>query len=211
MTRDTILSSGRVAWLMVWALLWLPALLMGVADPLSREVLSWQPGPAWQEPWRWWSAAWVHFSALHWMANLLGALLVALFGWLLNPPRAAAWAWALAWPLTHLGLLIQPQLLRYGGLSGVLHAGVAVCASGLCLRGRSAGERWLGLAVMAGLLLKVMFERPWTGPLIQVAGWDIAIAPLAHAGGVFWGTLLGAIVFRWWAARPAASDLDLGP
>lgn len=200
MIRPLRLSSGRVAWLTVWALLLVPALLMGVADPLSREVLSWQPAQARSEPWRWWSAAWVHFSATHWLANLLGALLVALFGWLLNPPRVAAWAWALAWPLTHLSLLMQPQLQRYGGLSGVLHAGVAVCASGLCLRGRSAGERGLGAAVLAGLLLKVALEQPWAGPLIHVAGWDIAIAPLAHAGGVFWGTLLAAIGLRLWPA-----------
>jgi rhomboid family GlyGly-CTERM serine protease len=196
---------------MVWALLLVPATLMGVADPLSREVLSWRPTQAWSEPWRWWSAAWVHLSAMHWLANLLGALLLALFGWLLNPPRVAAWAWAMAWPLTHLSLLLQPQLQRYGGLSGVLHAGVAVCATGLCLGGRSVGERWLGAAVMAGLLLKVMLEQPWAGPLIEVVGWDIAIAPLAHASGVFWGTLLGTVVFRFAAAGPLASDLDLRP
>ena len=199
--RPLRLSSGRVAWLVVWALLLVPALRMGVADPLSREVLSWQPALAGSEPWRWWSAAWVHFSALHWLANLLGALLVALLGWFLNPPRAAAWAWALAWPLTHLSLLMQPQLQRYGGLSGVLHAGVAVCAVGLCLRGRSAGERWLGLAVMPGLLLKLVFEQPWAAPLIEVAGWDIAIAPLAHASGVFWGSLVGVIAFRFGPGR----------
>ena len=199
--RPLRLSSGRVAWLVVWALLLVPALRMGVADPLSREVLSWQPARAGSEPWRWWSSAWVHFSALHWLANLLGALLVALLGWFLNPPRAAAWAWALAWPLTHLSLLMQPQLQRYGGLSGVLHAGVAVCAVGLCLRGRSAGERWLGLAVMTGLLLKLVFEQPWAAPLIEVAGWDIAIAPLAHASGVFWGSLAGVIAFRFGPGR----------
>ena len=32
--------------------------------------------------------------------------------------RVDAWAWFVAWPLTHLGLLLQPSLLHYGGLSG---------------------------------------------------------------------------------------------
>ena len=44
---------------------------------------------------------------------------------------AAALAWALAWPLTHLALLAEPALLRYGGLSGVLRAGAAVAAVAL--------------------------------------------------------------------------------
>ena len=44
-------------------------------------------------------------------------------------------AWACAWPLTQLGLLVRPDLLHYGGLSGVLHAGAAIVALHLVWRG----------------------------------------------------------------------------
>jgi rhomboid family GlyGly-CTERM serine protease len=158
-------------------------------------VLSWQPALAFGEPWRWWSAAWVHLSGLHLAANLLGGLLLGALAWLVDPPRIAAWAWALAWPLTHASLLLQPALLRYGGLSGVLHAGLALCACGLCERGRMPAQRWLGAALLTGLSCKVLLERPWAAPLVNAPGWDFAIAPLAHAAGLFWGVLLGALIF----------------
>ena len=44
----------------------------------------------------------------------------------------------LARPLTQLGLLMRPDLLHYGGLSGVLHAGVAAAALWL-VRASAAG------------------------------------------------------------------------
>ena len=37
-------------------------------------------------------------------------------------------AWLLSWPLTQWGLMLQPELLHYGGLSGVLHGGAAIAA-----------------------------------------------------------------------------------
>lgn len=188
-------STGRLAWGIVLALLLVPAALMGVADSLSRAVLSWQPVQALTEPWRWWSAAWVHLTGLHLAANLIGGLLLGALAWLVDPPRVAAWAWALAWPLTHLSLLLLPALERYGGLSGVLHAGVALCACGLCARERMSAQRLLGLALLVGLLLKVLLERPWAAPLVNAPGWDFAIAPLAHAAGLFWGLLFGALIF----------------
>ncbi|MGY0196452.1 rhombosortase [Leptothrix sp. BB-4] len=193
-------SAGQVAWLVMLCVLVVPAMLSGPADALGREVLAWRPDRAFSEPWRWWSAAWMHLSATHLLANLAGATLVAALGWLLQPSRQMAWAWALAWPLTHLSLLLQPGLQRYGGLSGVLHAGVAVCAVWLWSRsdgrGGVRGERRLGQALAVGLLVKLLLERAWEAPLNRVAGWDIVIAPLAHAAGVFWGALLALLVVR---------------
>ncbi|RZS53183.1 rhombosortase [Sphaerotilus mobilis] len=196
-------SAGQVAWLVMLSVLVVPAVLSGPGDALAREVLAWRPDRAWDEPWRWWSAAWMHLNTAHLLANLSGAVLVAALGWLLQPDRRMAWAWALAWPLTHLSLLLQPGLTRYGGLSGVLHAGVAVCAVWLWSRGERRGERHLGQALAAGLLLKLLLERAWEAPLNRVAGLDIVVAPLAHAAGAFWGALLALLVIRLTqAARP---------
>lgn len=153
---------------------------------LPAGALDWQPALAWTEPWRWITAAFVHWSPLHLGANLAGAAVVAAFGWTAALPARAALAWALAWPLTHGALLMQPALAHYGGLSGVLHAGVAVAATAVASQ-EAGRRRRIGLAVLAGLALKIILERPWAGPLSYPQGWDIAVAPLAHAGGALAG------------------------
>lgn len=177
------------AWAGFTALLALAALLGWIAP---RGTLDWQPGLALAEPWRAFSAAAVHYSALHLGANLAGALLVGAFGWLAEVGARAVWAWLAAWPLTHLALALRPDLLHYGGLSGVLHAGVAVAALHLLVR--AAGRRRaIGAAVLAGLAAKLALESPW-GPALQArAGWDIAIAPFAHASGAVAGLLCAGV------------------
>jgi rhomboid family GlyGly-CTERM serine protease len=160
---------------------------------LPREALDWQPALAFTQPWRVFSAAFVHLSPLHLLANALGCSLVAAWGWRAGCDRADALAWALAWPLGHLALLLQPQLLHYGGLSGVLHAGVAVVALRLLFSG-AGRARVIGGVVLAGLLLKVGLEAPWQGALRQVPGWDFAIAPLAHAAGAGAGMLAFSLI-----------------
>ena len=159
-----------------------------LAQTLDPALLRWQPELALAQPWRSVSAAWVHFSPLHLGANLLGTALVAALGIAAGCGRRAALAWALAWPITHIALLAQPALQQYGGLSGVLHAGVAVAGWQL-LRGDHGRRRAIGAALLAGLLAKLLLEAPWQGPLRQVPGWDIAIAPLAHASGAAAGWL----------------------
>ncbi len=178
---------------------------------LPTGQLDWQPARVWREPWRWWTAAFVHWSALHLMANLGAALLVTLFGLVARVPASVALAWLLAWPLTHLGLLLQPGLLHYGGLSGVLHAGVAAaivylvrCAPGM--------RRRIALALGAGLLVKLGAEAPWGPALRQLPGWDIAVAPLAHATGALAGA--GCALASLWRARltaPAAAPAGSPP
>jgi rhomboid family GlyGly-CTERM serine protease len=162
---------------------------------LPSAWLDWQPALAFTEPWRFLTAAFVHWSPLHLGANLAGAAVVAAFGQAAALPPRAALAWLLAWPLTHAALLAQPALAHYGGLSGVLHAGVAVAATGLVLQGRGR-PRWIGAAVLAGLALKIVLERPWTGPLAHPAGWDIAVAPLAHAAGALAGTAAALLLLQ---------------
>lgn len=171
---------------------WLLAALLGGASlavaALDPHRLDWQPALAWTQPWRGWSAAWVHWSNGHLWANLTGTLLVAALGWRAQCDRLDSLAWFVAWPLTHLGLLLQPALAHYGGLSGVLHAGVAVAAVSLCQRERGA-RRVLGAAILLGLVLKVALEQPWQGAVQRVPGWDFAVAPAAHLSGAVAGAL----------------------
>lgn len=173
----------------LWAL---GGLLLGLGAAagamLPTGAWDWQPGLVASEPWRAWSAAFVHWSALHLGANLVGALLVAALGWVARAPRVLALAWLAAWPLTHLALLAQPSLTHYGGLSGVLHAGVAAVAVFLAAR-RSGLARAVGFGLLGGLALKLALEAPWAATLRHLPGWDIAIAPFAHASGAIAGAL----------------------
>jgi rhomboid family GlyGly-CTERM serine protease len=192
----------RWAWAAGCALLALGA-LAGFALPLEAiEGADWQPARAWSEPWRWWTPAFVHYSAGHLAANLAGCAVLGAFGHAARLGPHGLAAWAVAWPLLHGALLLQPQLLHYGGLSGLLHAGVAVAAAALVTQ-EPGRRRWIGAAVLAGLLLKVLLEQPWGEPVRTVAGWDIALAPIAHATGVAAG-LACAVVAALAARRDKA-------
>ena len=176
-------------WLVVAATLSAGALLGFRLDPL---VLDWQPGLVADGPWRAITAAFVHYSALHLAANLAGAALVGALGRVARVPTRIVVAWLLAWPLTQLGLLARPDLLHYGGLSGVLHAGAACVAFHLIVAGHGT-RRTVGMLTLAGMALKVLSESPWGAPLRHPSGWDIATAPFAHASGLIAG-LLAAVV-----------------
>lgn len=189
------------AWLGLSALAALGALLLAAAPTGWPAALDWAPELAFSQPWRAVTAAWVHLSRLHLLANLAGCALVAALGVVAGCDRRAAAAWALAWPLTHAALLLQPALSRYAGLSGVLHAAVAVAVVQLLVaerrpRGTLAvpPRAAVGAAIGAGLVIKLLLEAPWQGPLRQVPGWDIAIAPLAHSAGALAGGLCAGLL-----------------
>lgn len=161
--------------------------------PTPRDPLDWQPALFPTQPWRAVTAAFVHLSALHLEANLAGTLMVGLLGLAARVGAASVLAWFVAWPLTQVALLAEPELTHYAGLSGVLHAGVAVVAVHLLFDGRRA-MKLLALALLGGLAVKVVLEAPWAGALRHPAGWDIAVAPLAHAAGAVAGAACSLVV-----------------
>lgn len=182
-------TPGARAWCALAALLMVAA-LAGLALP--RETLDWQPALAGAQPWRWWTAVAVHYSTLHIAANLAGLGLVAALGVVAAVPSRSAAAWALAWPATQLALLARPDLAHYGGLSGVLHAGVAVAALHLILDDRGR-RRAIGSVILAMLLAKLLSETPWGPAVRHPEGWDIAVAPFAHAAGTACGLFFAAL------------------
>jgi rhomboid family GlyGly-CTERM serine protease len=194
--RDPFASRpGSLGWWTVASCLALGSLAAWWVDGAR---LDWQPGLAAAQPWRWWSGAWVHWSWGHLAANLAGTALIGALGARARADRADAWAWFAAWPITQLGLLLQPELLHYGGLSGVLHAGVVIAAIGLWQR-ESGLRRAVGVSILAGVAIKIGLEQPWHGALRQTPGWNIAIAPAAHFSGAVAGLVCGlaAAAGRW--------------
>ncbi len=183
------------AWCVV-ALLLLAGTLVALASGATR-LLEWQPEQAASQPWRWWSAAFVHYSTLHLVGNLTGLALTAAFGWVSRVPPRAALAWFVAWPLTHLAFLWWvPELKHYAGLSGVVHAGVAIVIGYLLITG-TRGQRAVAATVLVGLLAKIATETPWREAVQQHAGWDIGIAPMAHVTGVLSGTACLLLAQAW--------------
>ena len=125
----------------------------------------------------------------------MGLALVAALGRAAAAPASSARAWLLAWPSTHLALLLRPDLIEYGGLSGVLHAGVAVLGCHLASR-HNGRNRHIGAALLAGMGLKLLLEAPWGPPLRHPPDWDIAIAPFAHATGAIAGVIAALLLDR---------------
>ena len=154
--------------------------------------LEWRAAKAWNEPWRAFSAALVHRDLQHLVANVAGCVVVGWFGWAARLPVRAAWAACAAWPLTQGLLLWAPGVTNYGGLSGVLHAAVAVASVMLVARGHGR-ERAVGAAVWTGLLMKVWLEAPWAGAVQTLPGWDFPVAVAAHATGLVSGTLVAGL------------------
>jgi len=199
--RVAALARPGALWLLLTALLAAGAVLAWWAD---TGAIDWQPQLAWAEPWRWWSAAFVHWSVMHLLANLLATALVAAYGWAARVPRAVAWAWLATWPFTHLALLAKPELAHYGGLSGVLHAGVAAATVWLVIRGQGA-QRTIGWMMLIGQGVKLLVEEPWGAALHPPTELDVAVAPLAHASGSIAGavfTLVTLLVLRHRARPP---------
>jgi membrane associated rhomboid family serine protease len=187
-------------------------------------ALDWQPGRDAAQPWRPWTSAWVHWSWPHLAVNLAGAAVVAGVGWRARAGEREVLAWLIAWPLTQAlldGVAASPRAMQrladaagplhaYGGLSGVLHAGVVVLGLGLALPRRGAGpappferrHRLVGLALCAGTLAKVLLEAPWDAALRPSGLLGIAVAPAAHACGLAAGTA------AWIAVTLAATAQD---
>jgi membrane associated rhomboid family serine protease len=190
--------NGLHPWWAICAALALPALALHLTLPqgsvaLDAPVSSWPPlaqtlvmrpdaGLA-QLPWVWWSSAWLHGSSSHLLRNVAGLALLACLAWLMPPSRTAAAAWLLAWPLTHLGMLMEPTLSSYVGMSGVLHAGVVTLSLHGLTQHTSRHSQIGAIALLIATVCKVLMENPWAHSLVASPASAINVAPWAHFSG----------------------------
>jgi len=170
-------------------------------DDLARLVL--RPDQArTQLLWTWGTPAWLHGSEAHLWRNLFGAGLILLMGALSDVTPRDTLAWFIAWPLTHLGMLLEPSLTSYVGLSGVLHAGVAVVALANLHHPRRPSHRVVGTVLLAWLAGKLFMENPWAHHLVLSEASAINVAPWAHLSGAFAGALAWSAVHASRFGRP---------
>jgi len=170
------------------------AALSVLAWPLPREWLDWRPGLFAAQPWRAVTAAFVHWTPIHLAANLAGCAVLALLGWRADLGRRDALAGVVALPLTQLALLLRPDLQRYAGLSGTLHALTVVAV--LTIAARPGRDRLVAIAIAIGLAAKLVSEHP-LGPALRVTpGFDFPVAPFSHFAGAAAGVLAWVLTFR---------------
>ncbi len=180
-----------MAWLALCGLLALGmagASLLGNSATLAWDRLHWA-----SEPWTLWTASLVHLSPAHALANLLALGALGLLGWGLHAGRAAALAALLAWPLGTLALLAWPEVGRYSGLSGLLHALVGVLWAHSLL---FAARPW-SFVVFSGLALKLLSEQGWAQPVVFDTAWGFNVVSAAHFSGALTGMAVGLGVGFW--------------
>ncbi len=227
-TAPSELRQASWSWMALAALLaataWLVATIAGTpihSSPVSPgsalHALDLQPNLGLAQPWRWLTAAWVHWSTTHLAINIFGAVALAWLGWTARMSRAAALAWLAAWPLTQLLLLglagmgphawtvlgFNPNVANaltavpnhHGGLSGVLHAGASIVAVWLILTNRDI-KRWAGVLLLAVLLAKLGWELAHPARLLGVLsdGSSVTSVSAAHVAGVLAGLLCAVFV-----------------
>lgn len=195
------MSRPYAAWVGVAAMFAVCAL---AGWPVPQELIDWQPSLAFAQPWRAFTPVGVHYSSAHLIGNLAGITLAGVYGIAAMVPARLACAWLAAWPLTHLGLIVRPDLLHYGGLSGVVHAGVAAIVVWVLATGRTRAQRIVGALVAIGFIAKLLSESPWGATLRHPEGWDIAVAPLVHATGALAGTFCALVAIVTLASKDHA-------
>lgn len=178
---------------------------IGWADPLFLFVcmlllqpwvntLAYVRTALWHEPWRLWTAHWVHVGGWH---LLLNAAAVMLLPYVLAPLRRWQF-WSLLFVLSgSLSLALywcDRMLAAYVGLSGVLH-GLYVAAALLAYADRQ--ERGFAVLVLCAILVKLCLET-YIGQsgTAQLIGAPVVF--VAHQAGVILAVLwiFCAILFK---------------
>lgn len=209
--RPPAFTAQALWWAALSLLLALPSLAFDPV-PLALPPEFWPPDLArlalrpdqgvHQPMWSWWTTAWLHGSEAHLWRNLFGAGLILLLGVLSDANRQDTFAWLLAWPLTQVGMLMEPSLSSYVGLSGVLHAGAVIVGLANLHHPRQPSHRAAGIVLLAWVAGKLIMENPWAHDLVLSEASAITVAPWAHLSGALAGVLAWSAVHARHLGRP---------
>jgi rhomboid family GlyGly-CTERM serine protease len=140
------------------------------------------------EWWRVLTSHWVHFSPGHLFWNL--AVLVPAGGWAERLQPARTRVFYVISPLLIGAALygLEPNLVRYAGLSGMAAGALALLA--LAQLGAGAEDRWFWRTVLALLALKIVAEVAVASPLLaHFPDPGMRSVPLSHVAGVVAGIM----------------------
>lgn len=156
---------------------------------IFKDVFIYWQDSLWTEPWRLWTAHWVHVGWIHYFLNILAfACLPFIF------PRAAVWHLTALFfilpPLISLSFyFFLPDIEAYAGLSGLLHGVYAAVA---CVHLLYKRERGFAALVLFLIFAKLIWENTVgnTGTA-QLIGSPVLVE--AHLLGVIWGIVVANI------------------
>ncbi len=189
------MQGNAVLLLLVGALSWLAGWQGALAEVLSYERAAILQG----QWWRLLTGHLVHGSALHWAMNLLGLALV--FGLFERHERVIVtllYLIFLALVISAGLLILHPELIRYVGMSGVVHGLFACYAARTFLSGRRMAA--IALLLLLAKLTTEQLAGPGAGTQALVG---LPVIVDAHLYGAVAGMSLSLL---WYATSRRARD-----
>lgn len=154
------------------------------------------------EPWRWWTAHWVHVGWMHFFLNML-AFVCLPFIFPHIRTRFFCLLLLLEAPLISLCFYyLYPNIEAYAGLSGILH-GLYIAAAILYLPYKK--ERNFALLVLGLVLVKLLWENTFG----QVGTAELIGSPVlveAHLLGAIWGAIFAIMYLFFKQQRKRCSN-----
>jgi rhomboid family GlyGly-CTERM serine protease len=200
MTQRGPLASG-LAWWALCALIGAACLVAWQLPVEMQMALRWEASRWAAHPWTLWTAALSHINAVHLSVNLLSLLGLCILGAHLGAGAREAAALLIAWPLTHLALLLWPTVQLYAGLSGLNHAlgGIVIAQSAMNLIVNKRFQM-IGSLLAPLVIIKLLWESAWSQPLRMDASWGFNVVQAAHLSGFLAGALCCVVVTAVWQA-----------
>ncbi|WP_436917289.1 rhombosortase [Acinetobacter schindleri] len=148
------------------------------------------------EPWRLWTAHWVHVGWTHYFLNMLAFICLPFIF-----PRVSVWNFVsillVLPPLISLSFYyFLPDIEAYAGLSGVLHSAYAAVA---CVHLLYKKERSFAALVLFLIFAKLVWENTiGSEGTAQLIGSPVLVE--AHLLGVIWGIVVANlyIIGNYW-------------
>ncbi len=148
---------------------------------------------------QWWrliSGHWVHFSPAHLVYNTLA---LAIAGYFIETRLHGRMLFLCLTGAVTTGLSVYwlaPELMFYGGLSGIVNTTVAyLCLSAFFII--KTRRRWLFVVLLMLLLAKLIVELITGASLfVHDLGRGVTPVPLAHVAGAFTGLLFATVVHK---------------
>lgn len=141
------------------------------------------------QPWRWWTAHWVHVGWIHYFLNVFALACLPFLFPQVNKQALLALLVFLP-PLLSLSFYyFYPEIYGYAGLSGILH-GIFIFFAIISLKVPS--ERYFALLVLILILIKIVWEH-FFGALQTQQLIGHPVLTQAHLLGVIYGTIAAFI------------------